>query len=314
MSPNSSNVSDSPVSVVLAVDDDITVQSMLSEYLRRWGYEPLTASSGKEALQIISERKPDLVLTDIVMEPVSGLDLLYRVKRDHPEIDVVMFTGHCSEDVIIDALRGGAVDFLKKPFSMDSLETVVRKALRMKKGKGGAALDPFFVNEETKRLVLPNDPNLIEGAVEQLTQNARCCISMERSRELAVALYELILNAMEHGNLCITRQEKTEHLDRGDYLDLLNARGNNPELAKRRVTIDYRLNDTGLFYDIRDEGAGFDWADSCRFSGDVVECLSTHGRGLILAGFYVDKLHFNDEGNAARLTMFADEIRGRTSS
>jgi DNA-binding response OmpR family regulator len=291
--------------LVLAVDDEEPVRRLLTDYLQRLGYEAITVKNGAEAIDQIGQRPPDVVMTDILMQPMSGLELVRRLRTEHPDLGIVVFTGYSSEEMVIEALRAGATDFLKKPFTMRSLDRVIQSALRFSGRAARTEADVVHLIGEEKRMRLPNDPELITGAINQLLQNARKVLNREHLRELNVALYEVILNAMEHGNLEISREEKANHLGAGDYLAFLKSRMMEDRVAQRGVDILYRMDRWGLHFEIKDQGPGFDWKKEALRQCDLGGCLDASGRGLILARFYVDRMEFNDAGNTVHLTVLA---------
>ncbi len=114
---------------VLVVDDEPQMLIAIHETLRRQGYAITTAGSAREALCRLKERYYHLVLTDVRMPEMSGIDLLKKVKASRPQTPVVLLTAYGTIQNAVDAMKQGAFDYLLKPFSSESLETVVRRAL-----------------------------------------------------------------------------------------------------------------------------------------------------------------------------------------
>jgi DNA-binding NtrC family response regulator len=117
---------------VLVVDDEPQMLIAIHETLRRDGYSITTAGSAREALCRLKERYYHLVITDVRMPEMTGLDLLKKVKASTPQTPVVLLTAYGTIQNAVDAMKQGAFDYLLKPFSSDSLETVVRRALDSK--------------------------------------------------------------------------------------------------------------------------------------------------------------------------------------
>lgn len=118
---------------ILVVDDDAFFRTFCSEALRQAGYAVLSASSGREALEVIDRELPALVLTDIFMPEMTGMELLESVKARHPAVDVVIMTGYASIDTAIQALKRGARDYLRKPFAAEELAVVVESTLAQRR-------------------------------------------------------------------------------------------------------------------------------------------------------------------------------------
>ncbi len=120
---------------ILVVDDEPQMLIAVEETLRRKGYRITTAGSGAEALCRIKERYFHLVLTDMRMPEISGLELLKKTRSLLPQIPVILLTAYGTIQNAVEAMKHGAYDYLVKPFSAESLEAVVRRALESVPGK-----------------------------------------------------------------------------------------------------------------------------------------------------------------------------------
>lgn len=114
---------------VLFVDDEKDICDVLSISLSDLGYKVYTAENGQEALRIIQENKPPIVLTDIRMPVMDGIELLRRIKLQNPETEVIMVTGHGDMDLAIKSLKHEATDFIVKPIKDEALEIALKRAL-----------------------------------------------------------------------------------------------------------------------------------------------------------------------------------------
>ena len=121
-----------PGQSILIADDSAAIREVLSELLRQRGYQVLTASDGAEALQVLEAKPVDLILTDVRMPGMGGLNLLEKVRMKMPDIPVVLLTAWPSVEVTVQALRLGARDFLTKPTSSRDLLQVVETQLRLR--------------------------------------------------------------------------------------------------------------------------------------------------------------------------------------
>ena len=116
-------------STILVVDDEPVQVDALARTLRKSGYDVHTANRGADALQIVESRQIDLVLSDLRMPDVTGMELLEQVKRIQPDVDVVLLTAYGTVDGAVQAMKLGASDFLSKPIDLDQLELVVSRIL-----------------------------------------------------------------------------------------------------------------------------------------------------------------------------------------
>jgi len=114
---------------ILVVDDEHLIRWSLEQNLKKQGYEVLTAGSGEDALRIVREEQPDLVLLDIQLPGISGLEALEKIKEYDEDIIVIMVTAHGGLETAVTAMRIGAYDYLNKPFNLDEMSIVIRKAL-----------------------------------------------------------------------------------------------------------------------------------------------------------------------------------------
>ncbi|MEW6432582.1 MAG: sigma-54 dependent transcriptional regulator [Myxococcota bacterium] len=116
-------------SSVLVVDDDEAVGKVLSALLAQAGYPATWVSSGEAAIATLRKQSFDLVISDVRMPGMDGVELLAKLKQEVPELPVVLLTAHGTVPMAVDAMRRGAADFLQKPFERDEILFVVKKSL-----------------------------------------------------------------------------------------------------------------------------------------------------------------------------------------
>jgi two-component system, NtrC family, response regulator AtoC len=118
------------VAHVLIVDDEVNIRRVLAAMLKREGYEVTTAADGEQALAALQKTPVHVVVTDLVMPRMGGMELLRRVTGDFPDVPVIVITAHGSVDSAVAALKAGAFDYITKPFEQDELKKVIAKAAR----------------------------------------------------------------------------------------------------------------------------------------------------------------------------------------
>jgi DNA-binding NtrC family response regulator len=154
---------------ILVVDDESTTQDTLGVFLETEGYRVATVRSGEEALTRIKEQAFDVIVADVVMPGVSGLEVLERSRALNPDAAVILMTGHATVETAVEALRKGACDYLQKPFRLPDLALCVRRLLRR-----------HNVHQETRTHAdaAPPSAELLVGASDALRivreQIARC--------------------------------------------------------------------------------------------------------------------------------------------
>jgi DNA-binding NtrC family response regulator len=113
---------------VLVVDDELSIRRVMAAQLGRRGYDVLQAPSGEDALATLSAQSVQVVVTDLRMSGMDGLELLDEIRRTHPAVPVILVTAYGTVDVAVEALKRGAFDFITKPFDQDDLLAAVEKA------------------------------------------------------------------------------------------------------------------------------------------------------------------------------------------
>nr|WP_246525262.1 sigma-54 dependent transcriptional regulator [Geomobilimonas luticola] len=113
----------------MVVDDEHLIRWSLEQNLKKQGYEVTSAGNGEDALRLVREDQPDLVLLDIQLPGINGLEVLERIKEIDEEIIVIMVTAHGGLETAVNAMRLGAYDYINKPFNLDEMAIVIKKAL-----------------------------------------------------------------------------------------------------------------------------------------------------------------------------------------
>ena len=115
---------------ILIIDDDTSLRRVLEYNLQEAGYQVIPASSGEEGLRLFGEESPALVITDMKMPGMDGLQVLKAVKKRSPETLVMIITAFGTVDIAVEAMKLGAYDYITKPFNRDELRLTVDKALQ----------------------------------------------------------------------------------------------------------------------------------------------------------------------------------------
>lgn len=114
---------------ILVVDDEKVICAGCEKILREAGYQVKTTLSAKKALDILKEEPFDIVITDLKMPELNGMDLLNIIKKEHPDITVIVITGYSTVETAVEAMKLGAFDYLPKPFTSDQVVLVVTRAV-----------------------------------------------------------------------------------------------------------------------------------------------------------------------------------------
>ena len=116
---------------ILITDDERDIRELISDILRDEGYSTRLASTSDECMEAIEDQPPALMILDIWLKDsrMDGIDILKTVKRDHPGIPIVIISGHGNIEIAVAAIKQGAYDFIEKPFNIDQLLVVIKRAM-----------------------------------------------------------------------------------------------------------------------------------------------------------------------------------------
>jgi signal transduction histidine kinase len=155
---------------VLVVDDDADIAQVLCDRLEAMGHKIRSASDGMAALTAIREDVPGLVFLDIQMPKMSGLEALREMRKEWPELPVIIMTAHGTIPQAVEAMKQGAVDFITKPFDMNQLKSVIDKALERKALSGEVLQLLADISHDIKNLLTPvvSGAELLETEIDEL--------------------------------------------------------------------------------------------------------------------------------------------------
>jgi CheY-like chemotaxis protein len=277
-------MSDKAFHRLLLVDDHSQALKLLSRLAEKLGYPYETATDGREALQKVSDQPPghfSVVVSDRMMPKMDGMALLKAVHqlpgREH--LPVVLQTALSSEESVREGIEAGAFYYLSKPLNLKVVEQVIAAAVTDFKTHQ-ALIERLARLEDT--LSLLSEARFQYRTLEEAGQLAAVISRFTREpKSSVIALYELMVNAVEHGNLGIRYQEKTDLIQAGALKDEIRKRLTAPEYAQRRVTVVVTRQATKVKVDITDMGDGFDYEPFMSFQPERM--MDTHGRGIMMA-------------------------------
>jgi DNA-binding NtrC family response regulator len=114
---------------ILCVDDDLSIRTMLDKALRAEGYDVITAMNGEEAIELAESQDPDLILLDIGLPGINGIETLSRIKKANPEASAIMITAEGTIKSAVAAMRAGARNYIQKPFNAEELQLLIAETL-----------------------------------------------------------------------------------------------------------------------------------------------------------------------------------------
>jgi len=295
-------MSDTP-HLLVAEDDPIGLEILL-ENLSDAGYAVDSAEDGDTtwALLAANPERYCAILLDRMMPGIDGIEVLRRVKADAAlaHIPVIMQSALDQPEEVLEGLRGGAYYYLTKPFAADTLLAIVNTAVRdfrhtleIRDEARKAARTLIHLEHATFLFRTPDE------ARDIATLLANACLDGEK---VALGLSELMLNAIEHGNLGITYQEKSQLIAAGGLEEEITRRLADPVWGERRARIEFERGSQEICFLLCDQGAGFEWLDFLEMRPE--RAFDTHGRGIAMAKMLsFDSLEYRGCGNEVEATV-----------
>lgn len=292
-------MSDSPH--ILVVDDSATQRRQMQMVLENEGYSVQSAVDGIEAMKAIEADPPLLVVTDLQMPEMNGLELVAAVKSSAPAIPVILTTSQGSEDIAAQALRAGAASYVPKRDLVSTLVPVVQQVMSVNQAAMSVREVAKFAIESSITLSLASDDRLVPKVIARLElPMVELDLFDEGERmQIAMALDEALMNAIVHGNLEVS-SELRQTDDGKAYIDLINKRKAESPFNERKVMVHLRASCEAATFIIRDDGRGFD-VSSLRDPTDPENLERAGGRGLLLINAFMDEVKHNDKGNEITL-------------
>jgi CheY-like chemotaxis protein/two-component sensor histidine kinase len=282
---------------VLVVDDSAMDRHLAGSIIQKMGdWHASFAGNGVEALAMMQQNHYDIVLTDMLMPEMDGLQLVQAIRSKYPMVPVILMTAHGSEDIAIQALNKGAASYVPKKGLARDLADVLEQILSASKSRLTDARLLSRMDHYEARFSLENDTGLIPPLVAHLEEDLSRLKLCEPSGLvlLGVAMHESLTNAMLHGNLELDSRLRED--DEKQYYRLSIQRRAQPPYSDRRVTVTVRFTAKELTFVIADEGKGFD-PNTLPDPTDPSNLGKVSGRGLLLIQTFMDRVSHNAKGN-----------------
>ena len=282
---------------VLVVDDSAVDRRLVKGLLAKNGdIDVELATSGEEALERLRVTPPSLIVTDLVMPGISGLELVAKVVESYPGVPVILMTGKGSEEIAVQALQAGAASYVPKGALHQHLYTTVQDVLDMVRERSSHERLMDSLKRGRFQFVLGNDASLIPSLishVQSVLSSVGLCDEASIIR-VCIALEEALRNALFHGNLELTSEQREG--DVAEYQRLVDERTTIAPYAGRQLVVTVEITPTSGRFTIRDQGPGFDPA-KLPDPTDPENLEKVSGRGLLLMKTFMDEVVFNATGN-----------------
>jgi CheY-like chemotaxis protein/anti-sigma regulatory factor (Ser/Thr protein kinase) len=255
--------------VILIIDDAEEIRMSLSQIVEQLDVTPLTASNGLEALTLVQSEKIDLIITDLMMPEMDGLQFIVECRKLNHRIPIAVISGY------------GDI-FITKPFTIKDVENVIRKGLRLRELSLGT--DKLLKNIRNRtELTIPSYTHLLPSVTYYILKECqwRGIDNENVLNNISVCTDEILTNALMHGNK------------------------GNPD---KNISVILQFNPEKFILTIQDEGDGFDVSTfSQQLMENPLEIPTK--RGLFIVKYLTDEISFNNKGNEITTTMYLNGSR-----
>ncbi|MBU1565749.1 MAG: response regulator [Proteobacteria bacterium] len=283
---------------ILAVDDNPAALRLIQLMLERGDYRVLTAVNGRDALAVLAANVDsiDIILLDRLMPEMDGLEVCEKIRADDKlrAIPIIMQTAAGRPQEIKEGIEAGVFYYLVKPLNSETLLSIVASA-RQKLRKYRQNEHENLQRQES--LALVQSMKCFFKTTEEGDKLATFLAQFFPNPDLALpGISELFLNAVEHGNLAISYELKSELVQTNRWKEEVDKRLTDPLYRDRVVTVLLEKTDESCSLRIHDEGEGFSWEQYLHV--DPSRATHNHGRGIAMANMMsFDELIFNVRGN-----------------
>jgi CheY-like chemotaxis protein len=289
---------------VLVVDDEPANLELLSEYLKDDGFEVIMADNGSAGWEKLQEN-PDIsvILLDKMMPKVCGMEFMSRLYIDgkFKDVPVIMQTAAADTDSIIEGVNAGVYYYLTKPYKKEILLSIVHSAVN----------DNLYMRDiisevhNSKKILGFMKKAYFEIQTMDEAQSLAYVLanSFPDPERVVLGLSEILMNAVEHGNLKIGYKGKSELMLSGNFLNEARRRAELPENKNKKVSVWFELNEVGASVIVKDEGDGFDSKEFIELRPE--RATKPNGRGIVMAKMIsFDEMEYRGCGNEVVCWVF----------
>ncbi len=291
---------------ILVAEDSSTQAAQIRLLLEAAGHQVQLAPDGREALAMLQQHLADLVLTDLDMPHVNGLQLVEAVRDRYPRIPVILMTAFGTDETAVQALEQGAASYVpKRNLAGDLIQTIAGVLSVVQSSREQQRVEEYLVKTDAA-FCLQNDAKLIGPVVSfiQETMETMHLVDATQRVRVGVALEEALRSALFQGNLEFTAEQLREayHLEDGgrSYYEMLDERRRQSPFRDRRVRVEAHFTRDESVCTVRDEGAGF-VARNLEQLDDEEHLARDDHRGFLLMKTFMDEVRFNESGHAVTL-------------
>ncbi|MGE0759840.1 MAG: response regulator [Pirellulaceae bacterium] len=290
---------------VLVVDDSPLDRRLAMRLLEEIGLDTIGADNGKDALRLLADASPDMVLTDMQMPEVDGLQLVQQITDAYPAVPVILMTAFGSEELAVKALQIGAASYVPKQNLSRDLVGTVKNVLAVARAKHATRTMLGSMTRVEAEYVLSNSLEGLDALIGFIKDQIRQMhlFGEHDILRIGTAVYEALVNAIEHGNLHIDSGQRD--LPSNEYRRLFEERSVTAPYRTRHVYLITRFTRSAATFVVRDQGDGFD-PTKLLDPTEPENVGRVNGRGLFLIRTFMDEVQFNAKGNEITMVRRRD--------
>lgn len=288
---------------VMSVDDEPMNLALLESHLEDGGYDMKSFERGQDALSYLEKDSDfDAILLDRMMPDMDGMVLFERLKSNekYKDIPVVMQTALSAQSQIVEGMNAGIYHYLTKPFNKDVFLAVVQSAATLHRRYESFQESSYKFTMAAGQL---NEGHFSFNTLTEACSLAHMLSCMCPEPDVAsLGFTEVLMNAVEHGNLGFTYEDKKELMLKDQWQDAISEKLSQDAHCHKKVTVHLMRTEEKVVVTVEDEGEGFDHEKHMSF--DPAKLDDPNGRGIALANLHsFDEMKYNKKGNAVTCTI-----------
>lgn len=287
------------MSVRILIVDDSPVDRRVVEFFVKKGVEDaqvFSVNNGRMALEAINSHAPDLIITDLQMPQMNGLEFVENLISQGRTVPVILLTGYGSEEIAVQALKAGAASYVPKRTIDRTLVETVKSVLSLANWQRNPPRDVRSLVGVELQFSLENDPAQILPLIAYLQDQIRSVRFQDHYQitRIGIAIQESLKNAIYCGNFELDLDQLSE--DKSLLDRLMEERRRNDRFAARRVRMSTWLSETEVRLVVSHEGSGYNSTEASRGT-DEINLDQVGGRGLLLIHCLMNEVSLSPAGN-----------------
>ena len=291
--------------IQVLVIDDSPIERLFVEHLfaNHSDFKVSFANDGIEAIESVKTQRPDVIISDLRMPGMNGLQFVKQVRNVDSSVPVILMTSFGSEKIAVDALAAGAASYVPKLDLQSELMNTIRNVIAITERRANRRRTLESLTYSESHFVLGNDDAGVSNLIGSLLDTAVTMklLNGQEQTQVGISLQEALSNSIHHGNLEL--DSELRQLDEAHYYALADQRRRLRPYADRKVCVQALLSRTELRFVITDEGPGFDTKKVLDPTAEFnLERIG--GRGLLLISSFMDDVYYNECGNQITMIKF----------